>query len=297
MKKSKSFFAVFTVLLITSCLGTPELYDDKELRSLAPIASTTLITDDLEAQREIMMAFAKGYPGKINSVEFIDNDWTMLVKGMRFFYANGRFLPEALREQWEDYAPYDFYAYPWLGTEKQRQAVYRFPVYSTGSSFLFDALYASPAEDDSWDLQVKYSFLGVKMLVHSDIEALLDNVSQQILDTAKTDPSINQWIGELQTSPPSFGWNWREIVNTNRRSNHSYGTAVDLLPADLAGRRTYWQWHQNKKAESDVTYYFPPAAVIQAFEDNGFIWGGNWDLIDTMHFEYRPEILILNGLR
>jgi hypothetical protein len=31
--------------------------------------------------------------------------------------------------------------------------------------------------------------------------------------------------------------------------------------------------------------------VIDAFEENGFAWGGKWYRFDTVHFEYRPEIL------
>jgi hypothetical protein len=27
------------------------------------------------------------------------------------------------------------------------------------------------------------------------------------------------------------------------------------------------------------------------FEQHGFIWGGRWAHYDTMHFEYRPELL------
>jgi D-alanyl-D-alanine carboxypeptidase len=27
------------------------------------------------------------------------------------------------------------------------------------------------------------------------------------------------------------------------------------------------------------------------FEQHGFIWGGKWYHYDTMHFEYRPEII------
>lgn len=34
-----------------------------------------------------------------------------------------------------------------------------------------------------------------------------------------------------------------------------------------------------------------PADVVQAFERHGFIWGGRWYHYDTMHFEYRPELL------
>jgi hypothetical protein len=40
----------------------------------------------------------------------------------------------------------------------------------------------------------------------------------------------------------------------------------------------------------------PPEAVIKAFETFGFVWGGKWLFYDTMHFEYRPEILILNNI-
>ena len=33
-----------------------------------------------------------------------------------------------------------------------------------------------------------------------------------------------------------------------------------------------------------------PQAIVDAFEAEGFIWGGRWYHYDTMHFEYRPEL-------
>ncbi|MDR1025281.1 MAG: M15 family metallopeptidase, partial [Treponema sp.] len=42
--------------------------------------------------------------------------------------------------------------------------------------------------------------------------------------------------------------------------------------------------------------FHPPEPVIKAFESYGFVWGGKWSSYDTMHFEYRPEIFILNNL-
>jgi hypothetical protein len=30
---------------------------------------------------------------------------------------------------------------------------------------------------------------------------------------------------------------------------------------------------------------------VEIFERHGFIWGGKWFHYDTMHFEYRPEML------
>jgi hypothetical protein len=36
-----------------------------------------------------------------------------------------------------------------------------------------------------------------------------------------------------------------------------------------------------------------PMEIVAIFEKHGFIWGGKWYHYDTMHFEYRPEILAL----
>jgi hypothetical protein len=76
--------------------------------------------------------------------------------------------------------------------------------------------------------------------------------------------------------------------------------AVDIMPKSYGGKETYWLWASNRKADWwNISYnerYHPPAAVIKAFETYGFIWGGKWLYFDTMHFEYRPEILILSEM-
>ena len=35
-----------------------------------------------------------------------------------------------------------------------------------------------------------------------------------------------------------------------------------------------------------------PWEIVRVFEAHGFVWGGKWYHYDTMHFEYRPEILM-----
>ncbi|MFY4861157.1 M15 family metallopeptidase, partial [Aliarcobacter butzleri] len=35
-----------------------------------------------------------------------------------------------------------------------------------------------------------------------------------------------------------------------------------------------------------------PLEIVEIFEKYGFIWGGRWYHFDTMHFEYRPELLV-----
>ena len=47
----------------------------------------------------------------------------------------------------------------------------------------------------------------------------------------------------------------------------------------------YWRWsksgwHNRIQIE-----------IARVFERHGFIWGGRWYHYDTMHFEYRPELL------
>ncbi|MFO8044148.1 MAG: M15 family metallopeptidase, partial [Alkalispirochaeta sp.] len=64
------------------------------------------------------------------------------------------------------------------------------------------------------------------------------------------------------------------------------------------GRWGYWRW----AADGGVSEwwnlqgnqrYHPPQAVIDAFEAEGFVWGGKWLFFDPIHFEYRPEVIIM----
>jgi hypothetical protein len=72
---------------------------------------------------------------------------------------------------------------------------------------------------------------------------------------------------------------------------------VDLLEKAQAGMETYWQWTAAKGIDWHSVpvekRQNPPVAVVRAFEEQGFIWGGRWPRYDTMHFEYHPELLIL----
>jgi hypothetical protein len=122
-------------------------------------------------------------------------------------------------------------------------------------------------------------------------------VEERINTEAKTNSQVRQWINSLETLE---GWNWRDIAETQSRSFHAYGMAIDLLPKSLGNLEAYWLWAAQKNLDWWAVPYtrrfHPPEAVIKAFEAYGFIWGGKWLFYDTMHFEYRPEILILNGM-
>lgn len=81
----------------------------------------------------------------------------------------------------------------------------------------------------------------------------------------------------------------RPVADTGKMSMHSYGAAIDL---NLAFS-DYWFW---QKHVSKIAYHNRmPAEIVDIFERHGFIWGGKWYHFDTMHFEYRPELLGLSG--
>ena len=82
---------------------------------------------------------------------------------------------------------------------------------------------------------------------------------------------------------------WRNINGTNRLSMHSFGMTMDIN----ISFSDYWQWSCTCTNE-DVKLNFKnriPLKIVEVFEKNGFIWGGRWVHFDTMHFEFRPELL------
>jgi hypothetical protein len=87
---------------------------------------------------------------------------------------------------------------------------------------------------------------------------------------------------------PSAGtYNCRVVAGTNRISAHGHGIAIDVATTHA----DYWRW---TGPGSDGRYVYRnriPWEIVEVFEKHGFVWGGKWYHFDTMHFEYRPEII------
>ncbi len=82
---------------------------------------------------------------------------------------------------------------------------------------------------------------------------------------------------------------WRPIAGSPMRSLHSYAIAIDVG----VKHSDYWRWVRGATTAAAPPPYRNqfPREVVDAFERHGFIWGGRWAHFDTMHFEYRPELL------
>ena len=111
------------------------------------------------------------------------------------------------------------------------------------------------------------------------VAARLKEVSDEL------DSLPDQFISYLV--PTAGVFSCRVIAGTERTSMHAYGAAIDLN----ATHANYWRTANTDGAGHLVYQNAIPNEIVDIFERHGFIWGGKWYHYDTMHFEYRPELL------
>ncbi|WP_375326310.1 M15 family metallopeptidase [Candidatus Tisiphia endosymbiont of Nemotelus uliginosus] len=154
----------------------------------------------------------------------------------------------------------------------------------------------SKCEDDA---SIKLEVTKINNVVNK-----IESISSK-LEAVLTDEQIKQYLDN-----PGGTFCWREIAGTNRLSAHSFGMTIGI-----SAESNYWLWDYQKEhnldsikvdvREEDIDANSFPSyrntintipetiiqTIIQTFNEEGFIWGGHWYHYDTMHFEYRPELL------
>ena len=81
----------------------------------------------------------------------------------------------------------------------------------------------------------------------------------------------------------------RAVAGTARISAHGYGIAIDIA----VPLTDYWRWPLPAPGTAPAWKNRIPHEIVDIFERHGFIWGGRWHHFDTMHFEYRPELITI----
>ncbi len=125
----------------------------------------------------------------------------------------------------------------------------------------------------------------------NNIHEKIRMISDELEELASQHPEYINFLNN-----PGGTYCWRNIANTNRLSNHSFGMTLDIN----ASESHYWQWDLTKEGrlvseDAQLTYRNTvPWEIVRIFEKYGFIWGGKWYHYDTMHFEYRPELMIVD---
>jgi hypothetical protein len=310
------FAVVPAVLLLVQCWfhaddQNPMLVDTESVRMAALDDTHSLRTDDFPGISDppvIVEALAEAYPGQVFSLGMTNGDWSLVVNGTVLYWADGRLLPEDLRNESQSFTAYSFRPNPakmppvrvLSESDKARlkARVERGEADKDARNPLFlNALWGMENFDKAEVTVVRGKFLGKKLRIHPGIQNTLAQVESEILEIAESDTLVSLWIKQLGSTDCYV---WREIAGSANRSLHSYGIAIDLIPVSYRGKQAYWRWakdfYEEWWAVPHEDRHQIPQPVVKIFEDNGFTWGGKWMLFDQIHFEYRPELVILGRM-
>ncbi len=136
------------------------------------------------------------------------------------------------------------------------------------------------SRDEVFDHLSKVRFFGLRYPFHELAAEPLRRVVTRLEPAVKENPKLKPFLTNIGGT-----FIWRKIARSKNLSTHAFGIAIDVN----VDRAHYWRWQ--KRGEPLKWQNKIPQVVVDAFEAEGFIWGGRWLHYDTMHFEYRPELL------
>ncbi len=307
-------FAAATVLAVSVAVFTASCF------AVSPAGTDSAET--VPQEPEDIAVFRAAYPDvAFDSVYDSDNDYWRITVSVNEetapdsgpdaprrtavrYWAGGRMLP---REQLADKDRYwvllyryaDKLADPADFTDEEIERIRGFSSAENRQNgagspqFFFDAIYDSATRASVEQHIVSVRFLGKTARVHERLRQPLARTEQRITALAEADAEVRSFVDTLAQAD---GYFWREIRDTSRRSFHSLGLAIDILPVNWGQKVLYWNWQKQKDPDNWMLTplserWMPPESVIRIFEDEGFIWGGKWSIWDNMHFEYHPELI------
>lgn len=257
-----------------------------------------------------LKAIQTAYPDLVKNISFDSevNDWFITIRNQNLYWADGRLLPKKDLQNRQKWAPIISYFYSdevqnpkdfseELISALKPESLIKNRKTAPPPNYTFFMLLFNGRNRNEIIKQIRRSrFLGYDVWVHQRVVEPLKRVQTKIYEAQKTNTEVKKFLKELNQC---WSFNWRVIADSGKLSNHSWGSAIDLLPANYKNKKIYWFWEaaRNDYWMKIMPYrrWIPPKAVIEAFESEGFIWGGKWTLWDNMHFEYRPELLYIRN--
>jgi D-alanyl-D-alanine carboxypeptidase len=222
----------------------------------------------------------RSYPDQIAGH---DNEFLVLKNGLKFRISDGR-TNKTFRELLEspDIDDMFYSTYP-VGTEPKQPAANADPG-RVRFEPLFVAMYGDCNKGEvvrnlrTIDWLPKHGGGKVTVTTLNGVASALEKVSRE----------LDELPGNLikYLVPAAGTYNCRKIAGSSARSMHAYGAAIDIN----TGFADYWRWVSSDRTQPRWRNRVP-IRIVRIFEKQGFIWGGYWCHFDTMHFEYRPELL------
>lgn len=154
------------------------------------------------------------------------------------------------------------------------------------NELFFKKIYGSIKEEIEKNLETITWFDGTKIRVTriNGISKKLQEISDEISRLPEQKKAIAKSL--------AGGYFYRNIRGTDRLSMHSFGIAIDL---NLKNGE-YWL-NDTTNGHFGCCKKEIPIEIVEIFEKHGFIWGGRWHSYDTIHFEYRPELIYFSQKR
>lgn len=263
---------------------------------------------------ENLYVFKKAYPEVEFKSEYDTNKNDYLISVFtkkdgttsetKLYWCESRFLPENQIQNKEKYRKM-LYKYqsepkdPKTFTPEEIEQIKNFTSKENRTNgaidppFLYNAIYDCKTRASTESHIISIPFLTKTINIHEKIAEPLKRVSKKIMSLPK-DEEISDFFATLTRTD---GFNWRSVRDTQSRSFHSVGLAIDILPKGYYQRIIYWAWQKQLRPNDWFMTplekrWAPPKKIIEIFAEEGFIWGGTWIVWDNMHFEYHPELLI-----
>lgn len=218
-------------------------------------------------------ALLAAYPDMIKEIK--DNR-VVMVTGEELVYDDGREkdFPGRLDSCDIEDMFFDVYALP------DPEPAYQFDPGRSRSDALFKAMYGKSAAEVQKKLE-RVDWFGQKVTFTS-VNGAADSLRAVARELSQY-PELKPYLKSSGT------FYWRQVRGAKRMSAHSYGIAFDIG----VDKSDYWLWKLGSNDESKKVKYANriPRQIVDIFQKHGFIWGGAWYHYDTMHFEFRPELL------
>lgn len=258
--------------------------------------------------------FIRAYPDVLFSPEYDEekDDWKITVtatqsngktKTQELYWCESRFLPEEKLSEKENYRRL-LYKYnrtvpdPERFTEEDIKKIKDFTSKENRTNgaidppFLYNVIFDCETRVSTESHIENIKFLTLSANVHEKIVPHLKKVHEKAMALPR-DEEISLFFKTLNRTD---GFNWRTVRDTQSRSFHSIGLAIDVLPRGYYQKIIYWAWQKQLRPDDWFMTplskrWMPPQRLIDIFWEEGFVWGGTWAVWDNMHFEYHPELI------
>lgn len=270
------------------------------------LSSPMVTAGTIKKQKEQACAtYKRAYPDFIKAT---DGDYIIWHDGTKIPVSDGKESTRTFQERLDSSTLLDQVSIPYLVGPEYKNTVLQKdcdPGRLRNSDF-FKKMYGSTEKEVqknlvtiSWLPQTFQGRYQIRVTKINGVAEKLQHISQELDQLVLQKPNMAEYLKE-----PGGTFCWRIIEGTDRPSAHSFGMTIDIN----AENSHYWLWDYKKEQaipvevnikEKDVdNSKFPlyrntiPLEIVAIFEKHGFIWGGKWYHYDTMHFEYRPELLV-----